>query len=1196
MKQTVQLFLLLLLSSTSAFPQGSLSHVWSRSLSNTAIPGGLVEGRAVTTDAAGNVYVAGRFRDRNDFDPGPGYLQLTSNGQEDVFFAKYTASGALVFVRSFGSVNTDDANAIALDAAGNIYVAGFFAGQCDFDPGPGVVTRGVLGASDFFCAVYTPEGNLIRVISAGGSGNDRALAMAVNPATGDVYLAGLFNGVVTFGTGVSLSASNTDGFFARYNANGTLAFARRIGGTSADQAQAIALDAAGNIYVAGVFQGTSSFNISPAVNLTSAGNQDAFLAKYDPSGLNIFALKMGGTGADLANALAVDAAGNAYVAGEFQNTADFGPDPANHRFTAAGGSDIFFGKYSPTGEYQYVRPIGSTGFERGYGLVLSGTDVIVCGMFSRTVDFQPGDGVVNLVSAGNSNDGFVARYTDAGTLVYAHPMGSTGSDENRAVAVSGTGIAYITGFFLGSVDFDPGPGTTILTAPSASTTNSFVAGYAANGDFTMAALQGGLPTNSSVFAETPRRIRADAAGNVYLCGIFQGEVDFDPGPGTSLLTSNGGNDIFFAKYSPAGALLFARSIGAATNEDVTDMQVDAAGNIYLVGYYKETVDFDPGTGTSNLTNAGGDDLFFAKYDGSGNLVFARGMGGAGNDQCLGLALDAAGNIHLSGFFSQTVDFDPGPGTISLTAAGPSDIFFAKFNPSANLIFAKHVGSTASGVLNEAAYGITVDAAGNIYITGCFLGETDFDPGPGTAIVTAFIPGIEDIFLAKYDPNGNYIFAVKDGNSSGDIGYRVVVDASGNSFVCGVVSSNIYLRKFGPTGDGLAGVNIGQTAYDVANDLALDAAGNVLITGEFTGLANFSQNVQPYNISSVMSTRDAFVAKYSNEMQLEFAYSLGGGNADIGYGVATGPGGQVYFCGVFSGTTSFDIHNGTNFLQPSNNVDAFFARYTDCVPQVPTSFREASAFPRAFTRIISSDCGLLATVQPTSLNGEVRGKVWVENSVPVSNGNPYVARHYEITPAIDPTAASYALSLYFTQAEFDAFNNHPGSTLNLPSDPNDLAGVANMRIGRFGGGSSNGTGLPESYTGISSVVVPSVRWIGTSNLWEVTFSTGGAAGFILQTRTDVITSLRNLPATTIPGLQVYPNPVQSTLQVRMSGTVSGKPLQLRLLDIQGRVVKNWQALPGATLLSLPVGELPAGTYLLEVHDGQRQRQVTKVQKQ
>ncbi len=1200
------LLLLMMIPFGTALSQGSLSHAWSKNLSNTAIAGGQVEGRTITTDAAGNIYVAGNFRDRNDFDPGPGYQQLATNGNEDIYFAKYTPSGTLVFARSFGSVNTELAYAIALDAAGNIYLAGTFGGFCDFDPGPGITSINTVSGQDIFFAKYSPEGNFIFARRMGGTNVERAYDMAVDPVSGSIYVAGEFAGSVDFDPGpatATLIASGVDGFFARYDPNGNYLYARRIGGTAADQALSIKLDASGNIWVAGFFNGTASMSTSPAVSLTSVGGADGFLAKYDINGNHLFSMRMGGTSTDIANALSIDATGNVYVTGEFRNVADFGPDPANHSLTSAGNADVFVAKYSPAGVYQYARSVGGTDADRGYSLAISGTEVIVCGGFSGTADFQPGTGVTNLVSAG-SNDGFVARYTDAGTLVYAHRMGSTAADEHRAVAATGTGIAYVTGFFWGSVDFDPGPGTTVLIAPSTSSSNfnSFFAGYNATGNFTTAGLLGGVAgANAGSFAELPRRIRTDAAGNVYLCGIFQGEVDFDPGPGTSLLTSNGGNDVFFAKYNSAGGLLFVKSIGTTTNEDVTDLQVDASGNIHLVGYFRGTVDFDPGAGTANLISAGLDDLFFAKYDANGNLVFARGTGAAGDDRCHGLALDATGNIYISGFFKETVDFDPGAGTTSLTASGSSDIFFAKYTASGNLQFAKNIGSTYSGSVNEVAYGITVDASENIFITGGFLGTADFDPGAGTATLTAAGTTSEDIFLAKYNSNGNYLFAVIEGNTFSDIGYRILVDGSGNIFVCGLRTSatlnspNIYLRKFTAAGDGSAGIFVGGTGFDAAYDMALDAAGNVLITGEMTGTADFSENIQPYVINSSTNTKDAFVAKYSNSVKLEFAYSVGGGNTDIGYGIATGPGGEFYLCGIISAPVSVDLHYGTNELQPSNSSDAFFSKYTNCVPQVPVSFRDGSAIVKGASRIVSNDCGLLATVQPTSLTGIATGKVWIENSVPLSNGRPYVARHYEITPTTETTSATYTVTLYFTQAEFNAFNNHPGSVLKLPTNPDDLTGVSNVRIGRFEGSSSNGTGLPETYTGAASVIDPSLRWIAGSNLWEVIFSTTGRGGFIVQTTTDIITSLRNEPATTIPGVRIYPNPVQRNLQVQLPVAVAGRRIQLRLMDLQGRVLKTWQP-AGATLLSLPVGELPSGTYLLELHDGQRQRQVTKILKQ
>jgi hypothetical protein len=1189
--------LLMLIPFGTALSQGSLKHEWSKSLSNTVVPGGYVEGRAITTDAAGNIYVTGRFRDRNDFDPGPGYLQLTSNGNEDIYFAKYSSTGTLLFAKSFGSTGFDEVYSIALDNAGNIYLSGAINGATDFDPGSGVSLIGATSL-DIFFAKYTPAGDLLFARRVGGTGVDRALSMAVDPATGTIYLAGQYAVSVDFDPGpatATLTASSTDGFFARYDANGNYVFARRIGGTSDDQAEAIKIDASGNIYVAGAFQSTADFDPGAGTaNLISAGSQDAFLAKYNPNGLYLFANRMGSTSTDIAKALAVDATGQVIISGEYRGVVDFGPDPLNHRLTSVGNSDVFIAKYDTNGDCLYARSIGGTNNDFNNSLALVGTDVIIAGQFSGTADYNPGAGTTNLISAG-SNDGYVARYTNSGALVFAYSTGSTSADGNFAVAATSTGIVYTTGFFSGTIDLDPGAGVREITAGSGAT-NGFFAGYSSNGTFTTGGLMGGLATSATALADLPKRIRADAAGNVYLCGIFQGSVDFDPGPGTTVLTSSGGNDIFFAKYNSSGALLFAKSMGAATEEDVTDMLVDAAGNIYLAGYFKETVDFDPGTGTTNLTSAGGDDLFFAKYDASGNLVLARIIGGAGDDRAFGLAVDAGGNIYVSGFFMQTVDFDPGAGTTSLTASGSSDIFFAKFNSSGNFLLAKNIGSSYNSTFREVAYGITTDASGNIYITGCFIDAADFDPGAGTTILTSFTSGVEDLFLAKYDANGNYVFAVKAGSGSADQGRRIQLDGSGNIFVSGLNSSNIFLLKYNSAGAEVFGHILGSSSFDIANDMAVDASGNVLITGEFTGTVDFSQSGRVFELRSTGNSRDLFVAKFSPTGLLEYAYGMGGLNSEVGFGIATGANNRVYLCGSFAFSATAGFHGEAPELVNSNGADAFFASYTDCTPQLPASFREGAANIRGVSRIIANDCGLLATLEPSTLTGSVSGKVWVESGVPVSNGNPYVARHYEITPAVEASTATYTVILYFTQAEFDAFNNHPGSTLNLPSNPTDFTGINNLRIGRFTGTSSNGTGLPESYTGTATVIDPSLNWNASSNLWEVIFSTTGGGGFIVQTRTDIITSLRNEPAVNIPGVQIYPNPVQSNLQVQLPVAVAGRRIQLRLMDLQGRIVKTWQPATGATLLSLPVGDLPAGTYLLELHDGQRQRQVTKILKQ
>src|SRR5207253_4820 len=152
---------------------------------------------------------------------------------------------------------------------------------------------------------------------------------------------------------------------------------------------------------------------------------------------------------------------------------------------------------------------------------------------------------------------------------------------------------------------------------------------------------------------------------VYVTGGFAGTVDFDPGPGTTLLTSLGSLDAFVAKFSSTGALVWARQLGGTSFDQGTGIAVDGAGNVFTTGLFQGTADFDPGAGTILLTSVGSLDVFVSKLASTGALVYARQLGGTSNDQGLGIAVDGSGNVFTTGSFRGTADFDPGTGTSNL---------------------------------------------------------------------------------------------------------------------------------------------------------------------------------------------------------------------------------------------------------------------------------------------------------------------------------------------------------------------------------------------------------------------------------------------------------------------------------------------------------------------------------------------------
>jgi len=450
-------------------------------------------------------------------------------------------------------------------------------------------------------------------------------------------------------------------------------WAKNVGSTGGQESgQSIVADGKGNIFITGYFSGTVDFD--PGVgtsNLTSVGSIDVYFAKYDTNGNLIWAKSLGGTNQDLGASLAVDASGNVYITGYFSGTVDFDPGAGTSNLTSAGLDDVFFAKYNSNGDLLWAKNIGGSSFDYGEAIILDNSgNIYLTGFFQNTVDFDPGAGTFNLTSRGGE-DIFFAKYDSNGDLVWAKNVGGTDSDRAFSIALDGSGNIYITGRFQGTVDFDPGAGISNLT--SIGILDAYFAKYDNDGNLVWAKSIGG---NSG---DQGRSIVVDNSGNVYLTGSFNNTVDFDPGAGTTNLTSEGASDVFFAKYDTNGSLTWAQSIGGTDFDQGNSIAVDVSGNVYLTGFFKNTVDFDPGSDITNLTSEGGNDVFFAKYDSVGSLVWANRVGGTGNDNGNFVVVDGSGsNIYITGRFFRMADFDPGDEVANLASVGEWDIFFAKY--------------------------------------------------------------------------------------------------------------------------------------------------------------------------------------------------------------------------------------------------------------------------------------------------------------------------------------------------------------------------------------------------------------------------------------------------------------------------------------------------------------------------------------
>ena len=399
-------------------------------------------GYGIQTDAAGNVFVAGKYESQNAVF---GDTTVPCAGNHDVFVAKYTANGDFLWVRTGGGIGGDYAHHMTLDAAGNVYVAGEIEGpNASFGS---VNVTGNPGTDDAFVAKYDNNGNLQWVKTYGGYSRDDARSIAVD-ATGNIFICGIFRNNAFFDNQTITAASTDidDVFIAKLDNSGNVLWVHGIGGAGDDTGKALDVDAAGNVYVTGGFIGTASFGTQ---SLTAPnGYRDMYLAKWDGSGNLVWVVQAGDDWDDVGWGLSVDNAGNSYVTGEFHANAAFGP----HTITAITSSgDAFVAKYDALGNAQWAQRFGGNLSDRGRASSFDANNVYITGEYAGTAT----SGSYTVTSA-DSGDIFVASFNAVngapGWVVVprgpADAYEDLGYEGGNALYADGTGNVYVTGSFL----------------------------------------------------------------------------------------------------------------------------------------------------------------------------------------------------------------------------------------------------------------------------------------------------------------------------------------------------------------------------------------------------------------------------------------------------------------------------------------------------------------------------------------------------------------------------------------------------------------------------------------------------------------------------------------------------------------------------------------------------------------------------
>lgn len=502
-----------------------------------------------------------------------------------------------------------------------------------------------------------------------------------------------------------------------------------------------------------------------------------------------WAKQVGGASDDQCNSIACDGNGNIYSTGSFRDTTDFDPGVGVYKLSSAGYHDVFVTKLDAFGNFIWAKKFGSLDWDLGYSIVADAVgNVFATGRFSGTVDFDPGLGIYNLTAIGY-HDAFVIKLDAFGNFIWAKHIGGPNKCESYSIALDSAGNIITAGCFAGVIDFDPGSSVFNL---SSNNYDVFVSKLDAAGNFLWAKHMGG--TND----DEGRSVAVDAIGNVYTTGYFGGISDFDPGVGTFNLTSIDWGDIFISKLNPSGNFIWAKRVGGKNHlyGDIgNSLTVDKYNNVYTVGAFEDTADFDPGISIHNLISVGGRDIFISKLDSSGNFIWAKSMGGVDSDGDAAddIAVDKQGNVYTTGYFSGMADFDPGNGVYNLNTSSRMNTFICKIDSNGNFIYAGKVECSNNNQGNT----ILIDDNDNVYTSGGFSGNSNFSTGSGIINFSAL--GNQDVFVCKQ--NGS-LLSLGYNNSSNTNSFLIFPNPSRGKFTVrsNSIASDLRISIYGLLGN------------------------------------------------------------------------------------------------------------------------------------------------------------------------------------------------------------------------------------------------------------------------------------------------------------------------------------------------------------------------------------------------------------
>lgn len=990
---------------------------------------GRTNGREITIDKDSNLIITGTFQGKLNFSR-DGVYELTSNlGSKDIFVAKYTKSGNLLWAKSFGTSGIEYPTAIASDEKGNIYLSGYFGSEnlpgrfIDLDPDESEDKFYGRGGLDCFVSKFNSNGDYqwgFVLTNIDGNGSDIIWDLDVTNK-GDIYLGGIFTGTLDFNPlgqrkRIANTTENYGYFISKYNSKGENQWVDIVGANIINPLQegflSLDINNSGSVSVSGNFRDTAFFapDIDTDFPMVSSGESDMFIARYNSLGKIQYRGGFGGTQQDMVmpGASRFSHNGNFYIIGKFKGTADFYPSFGEKILSSSSNNaEVFLASYTSTGALRWVFNIKqSIGDAQGLKLAFDeDNNVCVSGWLSGSANFDPfGQKILNSNGTDGAGDAFLAKYDNSGKLLWANHFGGliSGTDKNgnsqitiaSGLAIDNQDNAVICGKFYGeNVDFDPSDSTAFLTVEISN--DMFVAKYDYDGNLWQEGatarpyLRVISPNGGEIWNIDSTRIITWYSRNVDKVKI---ELSIDNGDNwdviaDSVLASSSsftwqveniesevcrikicdvsdkqyfdesnGNFIITDEVKPIRVIF---SYGTPETSAGKSIVNDKDNSFIVASSFQGTINCDNGKGKTNLTAIGNSDMALVKYGELGNLIWAFNIGNEGLIcEPTAMGIDNQGNLYVAGYFggssNNLMQFDPSGKAKSIKGFSSNDAFLVKYDKNGKYIWAFSIGNTETAT-NEKINDISVENNGDIFITGYFSGNVDFNPDKKAENIIKSDGNNENLFLAKYSSNAVYRWAIplnlNTHNPDIELSASIVADKVGGCYLSGnfrdssnfdpinsngkfqnsEAESDIFIAhyKINSRLDWIMSIRGDDNDLTQSGNLRLSQDGNLYLSGNFKGNADFHPGLIDKVLSSD-STEDMFLASYRTNGDLRWAFKI---NSDFckPNKMDFDSSDNIIVAGYFYGDAQFDS-NIDSLIFTSNtkdeSSDIFIAKYSN----------------------------------------------------------------------------------------------------------------------------------------------------------------------------------------------------------------------------------------------------------------------------